>query len=837
MIVTDTFENRIAPFLWLHGESHDELSIEIKKIHECGIGAVCLESRTHEQFAQKEWFDDIRFIISECRKYNMKIWILDDKHFPSGYANGIFEDKRKDLQPWIITENYVCVCGPVKDGMLLLPKDGTVLSIIACEAKPNSEELTGRTIDITKGIFEDMVYFDLPEGIWKVVFIIKMRDGLDRASLVFCDKLNPEATQAFIDEVYEPHYRELGEFFGTDILGFFSDEPSFRNNIPEKFGVSMGEAFAYYPWNDRLEELLKKRLADEFYKLLPALWHDFSDDKSAYIRFVYMDIITKEYKKNFTEKISEWCHKHGVGYIGHVIEDNNAHVMTGNGCGHYFRALESQDMAGVDVVLHQIIPGLADCSNTGAVGYKTMDNDFFHYVLAKLASSLAKLNPSMRGDAMCEIFGAYGWAEGTKIMKWLADHMLVRGINYFVPHAFSPKPYDPDCPPHFYANGRNPQFKYYKTLMDYINRCANLLSGGMRYADCAVLYDAEECWAMNTEPSLNKTAKLLYDAYIDYDIVPLDYLGKFSFDNNKAIINQAEYSVIVVPNRKYLTANAIEILNMAIQCGVKVVCVNDLNALECEMQFSGAVITDYDNLCEAVKEAEAGEFTINGTAQYLRFCHYIKNGKNIYMFTNESLNIAVDADIFIKDFNTEGYTLYDAMENTEYTGSGSIHLKIEPYNSIFIIEGYNNKNEEYSKKSVQPREELNIEWSISLAEKNVFRPYIKTKKLFNITGKSGLPRFSGQIKYEGEFETETKRECRINLGKVGETAELSINGKCAGTRIVPPYSFNITDYMQEGKNTIEVIVTNTLGYREHDELSSYLLFEPSGMLGPIELEY
>ena len=40
---------------------------------------------------------------------------------------------------------------------------------------------------------------------------------------------------------------------------------------------------------------------------------------------------------------------------------------------------------------------------------------------------------------MCEIFGAYGWMEGTKLMKWLVDHMLVRGINWLVPHAFSPK--------------------------------------------------------------------------------------------------------------------------------------------------------------------------------------------------------------------------------------------------------------------------------------------------------------------------------------------------------------------------------------------------------------
>lgn len=836
MIVSDEFENRIAPFLWLHGETQEELSVEIKKIHECGIGAVCVESRTHEQFARKEWFDDIRFIISECRKYNMKIWILDDKHFPSGYANGIFEYKRQDLQPWIITENYVCVCGPVKDGMLLLPKDGVVLSVIACEAIANSEELTGRTIDISKGIFEDMVYFDLPEGLWKIVFIIKKRDGLNKASLLFCDKLNPEATQVFIDEVYEPHYKELGEFFGTDILGFFSDEPSFRNNIPEKFGVGMGEPFAHYPWNDSLEELLRIRLGDEFYRLLPALWHNFSDDKSAYIRFVYMDTITKEYKKNFTEQISKWCHEHGVSYIGHVIEDNNAHIMTGNGCGHYFRAIENQDMAGVDVVLHQLIPGLTDCSNTGAVGYKTMDNDFFHYVLAKLGSSLAKLNPAMHGNAMCEIFGAYGWAEGTKTMKWLADHMLVRGINYFVPHAFSPKPYDPDCPPHFYANGRNPQYKYYKILMDYINRCANLLSGGIRHADCAVLYDAEECWAENTEPGLNKIAKFLYDNYIDYDIVPADYLEKFKFENNKAIINHAEYSVIVVPNKKYLTANSIAVLNKAIQCGVKVVSLSNIIAIDSDERLcQDAIITDYNNLPEAVKEAR--ELTVNGTAQYLRFNHYIKDGRNIYMFTNESVNITADADISIEGFSTKGYTVYDVLENQAYKGSGTIHIRLEPYNSIFIIEGYNNKYEEYNRQAVKMRKEIKPEWNISLKEKDIFRSYAKTDKLFNITGKNNLPRFSGQIKYESEFEIETGRKCKLNLGKVGETAELMINGEYVGTRIVPPYSFDITKYIHEGKNKIEVIVTNTLGYKEHDELSAYMLFEPSGMLGPIELEY
>ncbi|QYN53564.1 hypothetical protein [Lactobacillus panisapium] len=31
---------------------------------------------------------------------------------------------------------------------------------------------------------------------------------------------------------------------------------------------------------------------------------------------------------------------------------------------------------------------------------------------------------------MVELFGAYGWAEGLPLVKYLANHMMVRGINH-----------------------------------------------------------------------------------------------------------------------------------------------------------------------------------------------------------------------------------------------------------------------------------------------------------------------------------------------------------------------------------------------------------------------
>ena len=35
---------------------------------------------------------------------------------------------------------------------------------------------------------------------------------------------------------------------------------------------------------------------------------------------------------------------------------------------------------------------------------------------------------------MCEIFGNYGWSEGPRMEKYLADHFMVQGVNRYVPH-------------------------------------------------------------------------------------------------------------------------------------------------------------------------------------------------------------------------------------------------------------------------------------------------------------------------------------------------------------------------------------------------------------------
>ena len=86
-------ENYIFPFFWQHGESEAVLRKYMQVIYDANIRAVCIESRPHPDFVGAGWWRDMDIILEEARKRKMKVWILDDSHFPTGYCNGKIEEK------------------------------------------------------------------------------------------------------------------------------------------------------------------------------------------------------------------------------------------------------------------------------------------------------------------------------------------------------------------------------------------------------------------------------------------------------------------------------------------------------------------------------------------------------------------------------------------------------------------------------------------------------------------------------------------------------------------------------------------------------------------------
>lgn len=90
-------------------------------------------------------------------------------------------------------------------------------------------------------------------------------------------------------------------------------------------------------------------------------------------------------------------------------------------------------MAGIDCIGDQVLPLGEDEPVSTMHGMTKRSGEFFHYGLGKLAASSAAIEPRKKGRAFCEIFGNYGWQEGVRLEKYLIDHFLVRGINYYVP--------------------------------------------------------------------------------------------------------------------------------------------------------------------------------------------------------------------------------------------------------------------------------------------------------------------------------------------------------------------------------------------------------------------
>ncbi|TVQ07246.1 MAG: hypothetical protein EA359_00330, partial [Balneolaceae bacterium] len=86
----------------------------------------------------------------------------------------------------------------------------------------------------------------------------------------------------------------------------------------------------------------------------------------------------------------------------------------------------------------------------------------------------------------------------------------------------------------------------------------------------------------------------------------------------------------------------------------------------------------------------------------------------------------------------------------------------------------------------------------------------------------GLPLFGHRVSYSNEFEIdETDGIYQVELGDwYGTVAEVIVNGQSAGVIGWQPYQLNVSDYLTEGNNKIEVIVTgslkNTLGPHHND---------------------
>ncbi|HFI0695588.1 TPA: glycosylhydrolase-like jelly roll fold domain-containing protein [Streptococcus suis] len=835
-------ENHLFPFFWQHGEEEDILVDYVEKIYNSGMKALCIESRPHPDFVGEKWWKDVHIILRECQKRDMKVWILDDSHFPTGFANGKIKESYPELKKQYLTMRRFDIVGPFEGARIdasqlkgrpwevgqteMIDILGVYLAQREISTTVVGDPIIADTlIDVSHHFKNDTINLDIPVGDWSVFVVFSTHEGGEEATQDYLNPLQAEATQVLVSEVYEKHYEHVGEFFGSTITGFFSDEPRFGNMKGTEAWI--GKTDMVLPWKKDFENIL-----DFPNTSLPLLWVSDIEGKEREVRYEFMNKVTITYNENFVKVLADWCQEHGVDYLGHNIEDNGAHARLGYGAGHFFRGQEEQHYSGIDVIGGQIVPGMPyhhDAFQTGG-----SDGQFYHYALAKLGASASQLYPHKKGRAMCEAFGAYGWNEGLKTMKWIADHLIVRGINYIVPHAFSPKAYpDFDCPPHFYAHGNNPQFPYMSYLTNYMNRLMSLFSGGKHKSNIALFYPAEFEWASRNYMPVEVPARILTQAQLDFEIVPYDLLKLAEVSGGNLVINHQVFETLVIPYTDYIPNEILKTFKELETQGMDLVFI-DGRVESVSHSIPGRLVT-LDDLATAVEKS--AEIKLSNPCKDLVYYHYQKDGLDYWMFFNESLHKVVDTHVhFVNEQRNP--VAYDAYMD-KYNQVTSNTLKLKPFETIIWIFG--EERDANPEVDILKTEVIHSDWKMSYSKAGSTTHFVdidESSVIRPLNTIEGFDRVSGTVAYEASIEiSDIETVFGIDLGRAYEVAEVFINGKSIGVRIAPPYIYEIKDWLRTGENSIRIEVTNTLGTQFRGGLNQYLLIEPFGLTGEVKLLY
>lgn len=175
------------------------------------------------------------------------------------------------------------------------------------------------------------------------------------------DLLNPDAVNEFMARTYEKLYTRLSRFFGSTILGIFTDEPGLGGTLKANVDT--------HPYTPGIED--EYRLAyekDLFYGLL-------NGDKQTLID--YYELLGIRFRRVYVERIASWCKERGVLFTGHLLEEQsirNADRSSGN----LLKALDSFSLPGIDEIRGDIALGaetewitfgtiLSACNQNGAL--------------------------------------------------------------------------------------------------------------------------------------------------------------------------------------------------------------------------------------------------------------------------------------------------------------------------------------------------------------------------------------------------------------------------------------------------------------------------------------
>ena len=427
-----------------------------------------------------------------------------------------------------------------------------------------------------------------------------------------------------------------------------------------------------------------------------------------------------------------------------------------------------------------------------------------HSVAAKVATSGARIQGARR--ILTEVCGAYGWRLTLEEMKWLFDWHLVRGNNLIDPHAvfYSIRgrrawESEPDL---FLHNTWRP---YVGLINRYAQRLSWLLCDGVQVCQVAILGDGSAIpW---------RAARQLYQRQIDFLYLDQRAVAEASVEGATLAVGTQVYRVVIVDGDPALGAAARRVLAEFAAAGGQVIEFAD--GMDLPARLDGLIGAD---------------LRLEPAHPDLRYLHYRKGGLDHYLLCNEgSATIEGEVSLPIGGRIECWDPLAGARREvrTRATADGvAVALHLARRESVVLAADPRTDFAPCTPAGyAEQRRPLELSWQVYATDGT----QVAGLSLGDWSRHAGLELFSGTLCYRAELEVpDAEAEFGIDLGAVGDIAEVIVDGTSAGVRMWAPYGILLPP-AAAGRHRIEIRVTNSMA-NEFEGAQC-----PSGLMGPVQL--
>ena len=676
-------------------------------------------------------------------------------------------------------------------------------------------ELLEGSVKIPKGNFEISVIS------WRNKFREVMH-GAPGGDGPVLDHFNKTAVEKYLNRTSDGLKPALGEDLGKSIRSMFCDSI-------ELSGAN---------WTSDFRDEFEKRNGYDVWPYLPLIMNsetkgegDFADTLLR-VRYDYYATLSRIFTERFILTFHEWCQKIGVKSRYQAY-------------GHPWVPTDLLD----GYLIPDIPEGDQWLFNGGWT--ETQIDQIRYAIWDKYTSSAAHL----RGlniascEAMTNTSGVF--SASLEYIKQATDINIVAGINHLVLHGWNYSPPEAGFPGWIrygtYFSQQNPWFPYLRLWSDYAARLNYVFQNSQAVSQVAIIGPTADRWS---ESGLDRTPFLKDPWYLhslwqamNHHGYCSDYLNprvfaEASFENGKINFGPMSYQAVIICDMQIAYPEFIDALNRYALAGGKIIFVGhtpvkgpgmkfkDNNVVKEKMtdlldNFAGNVIVseepEKENITKWVGEllvsnnVEPG-VKISVPDEMLYLYQTNQNGKPVFFFSNQDRKRSIAFDAV---FQTNGLYPWkwdaETGEKSMYSyNTNSIGIHLKPLESLLIV--FSEEKGEVKKETpptVKKEMKLNENWQVTFTtpEGEIFEKEIN--ELRDIAKMSGLETFGGTIIYKTSFEA-LAGQTQLDLGKVAETAEVSLNNKKLGVKWWGEKKFDILQAIKTGKNELEIKVTTLL---------------------------